>query len=88
MRFSSAILALAASLAPASGSLFARGNQAVITDDDLKIPGDSPLELCPKEHDKDIVTIQSVNLTPNPPQAYVFCWATPPLTGPRFLSDT
>jgi len=45
------------------------GNTQVTIDEDLKIPGDSPLELCPKAHDSDILTIQKVDLAPNPPKA-------------------
>jgi hypothetical protein len=35
------------------------------------VPGDSPLEFCPGDHSKDLVTIESVDLSPNPPKAYV-----------------
>lgn len=52
-----------------SAGLF--GTSQVTIDEDLKIPGDSPLELCPKAHDSDILTIQKVDLAPNPPKAYV-----------------
>lgn len=66
MRLSAIVLAFAAT---ASGlSIF---KQDVITnDDDLKIPGDSPLQLCPdKDHSKDLATIDKVDLSPNPPEA-------------------
>jgi len=67
MRFSAVLVAF---LSTADGlSIFGGRNQAVVADDDLKIPGESPLELCPKEHDNDIIKIQSVDLLPNPPQA-------------------
>jgi len=54
-----------------AGGLFHLGgdSQDVLPNDDLKIPGDSPLELCPKDHSDDIIQIESVDLLPNPPQA-------------------
>lgn len=69
MRFASAVVALlSAGLAPASAGVLAERGQSVITTD-LKIPGDSPLELCDKDHSKDTITIDSVDLLPNPPKA-------------------
>jgi hypothetical protein len=70
MRFS-AVAVLAAALAPAAARSIARHDQSVLLNDDLKVPGDSPLEFCPKEHVEDIVQIESVDLLPNPPKAYV-----------------
>jgi hypothetical protein len=71
MRFASAVVAiLSAGLVPASAGVLAERGQSVVTAD-LKIPGDSPLELCDKDHSKDSVTIDSVDLVPNPPKAYV-----------------
>lgn len=73
MRFTSAILAvLSVGLVPASArSVLVERDQSIITGDDRKIPGDSPLELCDKDHGKDIVHIKKVDLSPNPPKAYV-----------------
>jgi hypothetical protein len=72
MRFSTAAGLLSALLVPASALSIFNGNAPdVLTDDKLKIPGESPLELCPGDHDKDLITIKSVDLTPNPPKAYV-----------------
>ncbi len=69
MRFSAVLLAL---VSAASGlSLFGGGDQNVVTNDDLKIPGESPLELCAGDHGDDIVQIERVDLLPNPPEAYV-----------------
>lgn len=70
MRLSAALIALAARVANAGFSLNFGGSQAVV-DENLKVPGDSPLELCPKAHDEDILKIASVDLVPNPPEAYV-----------------
>lgn len=70
MRLSAALVALSAAVAHAGFGLNFGGNQVTVNDD-LKIPGDSPLELCPKAHDEDIITIDKVDLVPNPPKAYV-----------------
>ena len=71
MRFP-AVVALAFGLAPASGlSVFRGDEQSVIIQDDLDVPGESPLKYCDKERDDDIIRIQSVDLSPNPPEAYV-----------------
>lgn len=69
MRISAAVPLFLAACRLAGASPLDR--QSAIVDTDLKIPGDSPLELCPKEHDEDIITIESVDLLPNPPQACV-----------------
>ncbi|CAI4216948.1 unnamed protein product [Parascedosporium putredinis] len=66
MRFSAIIAILSASLAPAaavfSSPISARGSET-------KVPGDSPLEFCAAQHDNDILKIQRVDLSPNPPCA-------------------
>lgn len=69
MRFS--VACLSACLAPATAlSIFNDGNSLdVIANEDLKIPGESPLELCAGEHADDIVIIKRVDLVPNPPAA-------------------
>jgi hypothetical protein len=70
MRFSTVAGLLSALLVPASALSIFNGNAPdVLTDDKLKIPGESPLELCPGDHDNDLITIKSVDLTPNPPKA-------------------
>ncbi len=66
MRFSAAVVVAFAS-AVTGLALF--GGQAVVAGDDLRIPGESPLELCEKEHADDLVKIDRVDLLPNPPQA-------------------
>lgn len=70
MRLSAALVALSAAVAHAGFGLNFGGNQVTVNED-LKIPGDSPLELCPKAHDEDIITIDKVDLVPNPPKACV-----------------
>lgn len=67
MRFSTAAALL---LAPVSALSVFNGNAPdVAANDDLKIPGESPLELCPGDHEQDLVIIKSVDLSPNPPKA-------------------
>jgi hypothetical protein len=69
MRFTAFAVAIYAALTSArSLSLF--GHDEVVFDDpDLKVPGDSPLELCNKDHGDDLAKILSVDLSPNPPSA-------------------
>lgn len=71
MRF--CVAALSALLAPSAAlSLFNSDSQRAITsNDDLKIPGESPLEHCPDRKAEGYVEIKSVDLAPNPPSAYV-----------------
>jgi len=67
MRFSAIAAALLPGVLARGLSLF--GDQGAIANADLKIPGESPLELCDTNHDDDIVRITSVDLLPNPPEA-------------------
>ncbi|KAK3390533.1 putative phosphatidylglycerol/phosphatidylinositol transfer protein [Podospora didyma] len=69
MRLSITVVALL-SVAASALSIFSGDKQRTITDDDeLNVPGDSPLTFCDKDRGDDIVTIDSVILTPNPPEA-------------------
>lgn len=44
--------------------------QSLLLDDsDKKIPGVSPLEHCSADYENDILTLDHVNLNPNPPLA-------------------
>lgn len=64
MKFSLAFIA--ALLAPAvSAGVFS----TTVTDEDHKIPGESPLELCDGDRSSDLIQIKSVDLSPNPPKA-------------------
>ncbi|KAM3508716.1 hypothetical protein MY10362_000997 [Beauveria mimosiformis] len=54
MKFSSALGLFSLCLAPALSA---------------KIPGNSPLELCDGDHSDDLIIINNVDLTPNPPKA-------------------
>jgi hypothetical protein len=69
MRFVTAcVAALSATGLASAGNWF---SQDATTGDVTKVPGDSPLEFCDSDHSKDIVTIDKVDLSPNPPQKYV-----------------
>lgn len=69
MRFSATVACLTACLASAEALSVFNGNarNTIATEDGIKVPGDSPLELCDGEHGDDIVKIESVDLIPNPP---------------------
>jgi len=71
MKLSYTLLSFALSTLVASRSTWF-GNtqdQGILDDDtDLHVPGDSPLEFCQKAT-TDILEIEHVNLSPNPPQA-------------------
>ncbi|KAK1771383.1 ML domain-containing protein [Phialemonium atrogriseum] len=72
MRFA-AVIALAFGLAPASGLRLYRSDQRnvqrSVDDDDLDVPGKSPLKYCREDRADDIIKIESVDLLPNPPEA-------------------
>lgn len=71
MRFSlfAGLAGLSALTGPAAAmSLQSRDALDFTVNDDHKIPGQSPLALCPGPHEKDLVTIESVDLLPNPPR--------------------
>lgn len=53
-------------LVASKSSSFFGGEQRVL-DDDQSVPGDNPLQYCQAATTKDILTIDYVNLKPNPP---------------------
>lgn len=53
-----------------AASLARFGNDQIALTDDLKIPGDNPLAYCAAPDDY-LLTIDHVDLSPNPPAAYV-----------------
>jgi len=57
---------LLSSLVAAESLSFFGGSQSVL-DDHPKVPGDSPLTYCEAGHENNILVIDHVNLTPNPP---------------------
>lgn len=88
MRFFSVacVTALSASNLVSAGSWFG-GNDASVKDSE-KVPGDSPLQLCDKDHGLDTVHIKQVDLLPNPPEAYVLSCSiatSAPLFCPRSI---
>lgn len=64
-----AVIALAFGLVPASCLNPFRGDQSIVSDDDLNVPGNSPLKYCSEDRNDDIIEIKSVDLLPNPPEA-------------------
>lgn len=58
-------------LAWASVNAFSIGSnsQSVVVQDELDVPGQSPLKFCEADRTNDIITIEEVILAPNPPQA-------------------
>lgn len=72
MKFSTALGLVSLCLSPATAlSIFNDKAGAALDDNDNKIPGNSPLEFCNGDHSDDLITIEKVDLSPNPPLAYV-----------------
>jgi len=69
MKFLSTIAPLLLStLVVADGLSFFSDKQTVL-DESLQVPGQSPLLFCQANHDADLLLIEHVNLSPNPPAA-------------------
>jgi len=45
------------------------GDSSIFAEDPLDVPGQSPLKFCEADRANDIITIEEVILSPNPPQA-------------------
>lgn len=71
MKFSTSLFTLLLSTIVASEGLSFFGGDQHVLDDGLAVPGESPLEYCQATHEDDILIIQHVNLTPNPPSPCV-----------------
>ncbi|KAK4204068.1 putative Phosphatidylglycerol/phosphatidylinositol transfer protein precursor [Triangularia verruculosa] len=69
MRFSTTLIALATAASANPLNTFGSERQSLVRRDDLAIPGDNPLKYCDTDHKDDIITIEKVDLTPNPPEA-------------------
>ncbi|KAI1358647.1 phosphatidylinositol transfer protein [Xylaria arbuscula] len=69
MRLSACLAALSASSLVSAGTWFG-GNDVSVNDAD-KVPGDSPLTFCRNEAERksEVVTIEKVDLLPNPPES-------------------
>jgi hypothetical protein len=70
MKVSSSVLALLLStLVAADGfSLGFLNNQKPLTGERATVPGENPLSFCDGDHANDILIIDHVNLSPNPPE--------------------
>ncbi|KAK4226350.1 putative Phosphatidylglycerol/phosphatidylinositol transfer protein precursor [Podospora fimiseda] len=69
MRFSTTIIALAAAATTNGLNVFRGDDQSVILGDPLEVPGQNPLKYCDADRGDDIIDIEKVTLTPNPPEA-------------------
>lgn len=74
MKFTTSIFTFLLSTLVASeglsfGSSFSLGGQKALGDG-APVPGDNPLTYCKKDHDDDILALDLVNLSPNPPLKY------------------
>jgi len=65
------VAVLSASNLVSAGSWFGIGGDASAKDV-KRVPGDSPLKFCDKDHSEDTVHIEQVDLSPNPPETYVY----------------
>lgn len=65
MKFTASFVPLVFASLAASTSLFS-SSQTILSDDDLKVPGENPLKFC-QNSDSYTLTINRVDLTPNPP---------------------
>jgi hypothetical protein len=77
---------LLSSLVAAESLPFFGGSQRVL-DDGVQIPGESPLEHCQPNIDDDILRIDHINLTPNPPVPCVLPSALLSLLSPNVVVD-
>jgi len=68
MKFSLSLITLLLSTLVASEGLSFFGGQKVLGDG-AAVPGDNPLSYCQAEHGDDLLILDHVNLTPNPPEA-------------------
>lgn len=72
MRFNVACAAALSAAGIASALPGWLNNQVNVYDDDKPtVPGENPLTYCNADRNDDIITIDHVNLSPNPPAAYV-----------------
>jgi len=70
MKFSTGLIALFLSYLVAADSLSFFGGGQKVLGDGAAVPGDNPLTYCKKDHDDDLLVLEKVNLTPNPPLKY------------------
>jgi hypothetical protein len=70
MKFSISILTLLLSTLVASDGLSFTFSGQKKLGDGAAVPGDNPLTYCKKDHDDDLLVLEKVNLSPNPPLKY------------------
>lgn len=63
------LAAAAAAVSAASRGLFSDAQQSLVAQDELVVPGNSPLKFCAADRSEDLVIIEQVDLTPNPPES-------------------
>jgi hypothetical protein len=68
MKFSTSFITLLLSSFVAAEGLFGILSQKPLSGERVAVPGDSPLTYCKAEHDDDLLIIDHVNLSPNPPE--------------------
>ncbi|KAI9691278.1 MAG: Phosphatidylglycerol/phosphatidylinositol transfer protein [Bogoriella megaspora] len=66
MKFATTLLALVTFSSAVSSSWLSGDDQVTIIDEELNVPGENPLTFCQKPDDN-ILTIDKVDLDPNPP---------------------
>ena len=71
MKLSLSLVSLLFSTLVASEGLSLFGGQKVLGDG-AAVPGDNPLTYCKAEHADDLLILDHINLTPNPPVPCVF----------------
>jgi len=70
MKFSASLITLLfGTLVAADGLSFFGNGQKVLEEKGGPVAGDNPLTYCKKDHASDILTLDHVNLDPNPPAA-------------------
>lgn len=67
MRLSAALIALAATTNALN--VFRGDGQSRLAGDELDVPGQNPLKFCDADRSDDMIRIEEVVLTPNPPEA-------------------
>jgi len=72
MKLSISLFSLVLSTIVSSSSLpFSLGGAQKTLGDGAPVPGDNPLKFCKKDHGDDILVLEKVDLTPNPPVKFV-----------------
>lgn len=72
MKFSISLITLlfSSTFVTAEGLSFYGNGQKVLDDKGGPVPGNNPLTYCKADHSSDILSLDHVNLNPNPPTAY------------------